>query len=206
MVNRILPPSRPHRDRQRIEAVLNFYKHDISLPGIVFVRGHYLNSMGEIGRDDLNIYDDACYITGNGFRLFESYNANTNPSFSRKGGRRLAMLNLGPYRFYKGKHKNQYNALRAYPEGVQLPCTREGQPSTAQFINIHKGSTNPKARDIVWSEGCLTIPDTQFGDFIQRVYAEMDRTHTHIIPVYLVENRNTAAGQKWFDASGKVVA
>ena len=206
MQDRILPPSRPHRDRTRLEKALSLHQHDPKLPVIVFVRGHYLNSMGEVGRDDINIYDDSCYLISNGFKLFESYNANTNPSFVRKGGRRLAQLVLGGYRFYKGKHKSRYNALRAYPEGVELPCLREGQPSTARFINIHKGATNPRLKDVTWSEGCLTIPDTQYGDFIQRTYAEMDRTHQHIIPVILLENRNTKAGQMWFDASGKVVA
>lgn len=206
MSNRILPPSRPHRDRQRLEQVLNFFKHDKSLPVIVFVRGHYLNSMGQVGRDDLNIYDDSCYLISNDFRLFESYNANTNPSFARKGGRSLALLNLGSYRFYRGMHRGKYNALRAFPEGVELPVTREGRKSTARYINIHKGATNPALRDIAWSEGCLTLPDTQYGDFIQRVYAEMSRSGATTIRVIVIENVNTDAGQKWVDASGEVVA
>jgi hypothetical protein len=162
--------------------------------------------MGAVGKDDINIYDDACYLVGDGFRLFESYNANTNPSFVRRGGRRLAQLNLGGYRFYRGMHRGKYRALRAYPEGVVLKVTREGQPSTAQYINIHKGSTNPASRDIVWSEGCLTLPDTQYGDFVLRVWSAMDKHNVDTVRVVLIENRETPQGQKWFDGAGKVVA
>lgn len=201
----ILPPSRPHRSRELLEAVLEHYEHPQTKPVVVFVRGHYLNTMGKAGKDDLNIYDDACFVLGNSYKLFESYNANTNPSFVRRGGRNLAQLNLGKYRFYQGLHKKRYKALRAYPEGVLLPVTRDGVLSTAQYINIHKGSTNHKARDIVWSEGCLTIPDTQYGDFILRVYAEMDRVGHKTIDVLLLENRSTPSGQRLFDALGNVV-
>lgn len=202
----ILPPKRPHRSLERLKAVLAFYKQSINVPVIVFVRGYYLDTMGKPGTDDLNIYDDACFLIGNDFKLFESYNANTNPSFMRRGGRALAQLNLGKYRFYRGMHKNKYPALRAYPEGVTLPVTREGKLSTGQYINIHKGSTNYRANDIVWSEGCLTLPDTQYGDFRQRVWAEMDRVHADTIDVILLENRQTKSGQQFFDGQGNVVA
>lgn len=201
----ILPPSRPKRNAGRIRAVIEHYKCNASLPVIVFVRGHYLNTMGIAGRDDLNIYDDAAFIHSNGGRLLESYNANTNPSFVRRGGRNLAQLNLGKYRFYQGLHKGKYKALRAYPEGVTLPVTRNGVLSIAQYINIHKGSTNTRAKDIVWSEGCLTIPDTQYGDFIMRVYAEMDRVGVETVDVLLVENREKDGVQRLFDHTGSVI-
>ncbi len=81
------------------------------------------------------------------------------------GGRALAELNLGRYQFYRGLHRGRYKALRSYPEGVHLPCTRNGVASTAQYINIHKGSSNPRAKNVVWSEGCLTIVDTQYNDW-----------------------------------------
>jgi hypothetical protein len=162
--------------------------------------------MGVAGKDDSNIYDDAAFLVGDDLRLFESYNANTNPSVPFRGGRYLAKLNLGRYRFYQGLHKGKYKALRSYPEGVSLPCTRNGELSVCSHINIHKGSTNPKANDVVWSEGCLTIPDIQYGDFIARVYDAMDRHGMETIDVILLENRGTHVGQRLFDFAGSVVA
>ena len=203
MSRNILPPARPKRNRALIDAVASHFSLDPAKLNIVFVRGHYLDSMGKPGKDDINVYDDACFIFAP--NLFESYNANTNPSFVKRGTRRLAQLNLGRYQFYQGLHKGRYKALRAYPEGVVLDCTREGKPSTCRYINIHKGSTNPKATDIVWSEGCLTLPDTQFGDFILRVYNAMDRLKQKTVEVVLVENGQTSGGQRLFDHFGKQI-
>jgi lysozyme len=205
-MSRILPPARPHRDRSRLERVLASAKMKPALPVLVFVRGHYLNSMGADSVNDYNIYDDSCYLISQDFQIFESYNANTDPSFVRRGGRTLAKVNLGVYRFYKGKHKGQYNALRAFPEGVRIPCTRDGKASTAQYINIHKGGTSVRGLSVTFSEGCLTIPDTQYGDFIARVYEAMDRAKVETISVILIENKQTPIGQRWFGGGDSPIA
>lgn len=201
----ILPPSRPKRDRVLIDAVLSHFRLSVdrSKACLIFIRGHYLNSMGQRGENDLNIYDDACFLVSpNGI---ESFNANTDPSFVKKRNRPLAKLRGGVFRFYKGKHRNKYWALRAYPEGVELDCFRNGVLSTARFINIHKGASSPTARDVTWSEGCLTIPSIQYKEFIARVYAEMDRFNQDTIPVILVMNRQTPQGQRIFDESGNQI-
>jgi lysozyme len=202
----IIPPARPHRDKARLERVLNAMHWDKVSPVLVFVRGHYLSSMGDKAKNDYNIYDDSCYLIANSFKTFESWNANTDPSFARKGGRRLAKIDLGSYQFYQGKHKSQYNALRAFPEGVKIPCTREGVASTAQYINIHKGSSTKRGASITHSEGCLTIPDTQYGDFISRVYSAMDSAGAKVIRVHVLENRPTSSGQRWFDRGSNPIA
>jgi hypothetical protein len=162
--------------------------------------------MGKRGEDDNNIYDDSCFLIADNFKVFESYNANTNPSFVKVGGRALAELNLGRYKFYRGLHRGRYKALRAFPEGVHLPCTRNGVAATAQYINIHKGSSNPRAKDVVWSEGCLTIVDTQYNDFVQRLWTAMDKAKQKIVEVIVLENRQTLAGQRWYDEHGRMVS
>lgn len=205
-MSRIMPPSRPHRDKARLERVVSAAKIKTDVPVLVFIRGHYLNSMGASGVNDHNIYDDACYLIAEDFGVFESWNANTDPSFVKRGNRNFAKINCGNYRFYQGKHKSLYNALRAFPEGVKLPCTRDGKASTAQFINIHKGGTNPRNVSVTFSEGCLTIPDTQYGDFIARVYHAMDKAEVKTIDVLLLENRQTPIGQRWFDGGNIPVA
>jgi hypothetical protein len=206
-MSRILPPARPHRDRVRLDKVLSTFKVDPKkVPVLVFVRGHYLNSMGASGVNDYNIYDDSCYLIADDFKVFESWNANTDPSFVRRSSRTLAKIDCGIYRFYKGKHKSQYNALRAFPEAVRIPCTRDGKASTAQYINIHKGGTNVKGISVTFSEGCLTIPDTQYGDFISRVYSAMDNAKVTTIQVILLENKNSPSGQRWFDGGNVPIA
>lgn len=199
-MKKILPPSRPKRDNAAIDAVLEHYKVDRDKPCLVFIRSYYLNTMGEEGRGDQNIYDDACYLISP--RIRESYNANTEPSFKNKG---KATLNLGKYLYYRGKHKGKYNALRPFPEGVILKCTRDGQPSTCSHTNIHRGGSRPSGFDVVWSEGCLTIPSIQYEDFITRVYAEMKYYKIQTIEVLLVENRQTSVGQQLFDEKGAVI-
>ena len=203
LMSRILPPARPKRELKDLQAVLNHFKLDGKEAVLVFVRGYYLDSMGAPDRNDRNIYDDAVFLIGPG--VFESWNANTDPSFARDGGRALATLNLGLFQFYRGKHKGRYPALRSWPEGVRVDVTREGKPSTAVGINIHKGSTSSRSRDVVWSEGCLTIPDIQWPDFIARVYGIMKRLGQNVIEVAVVENRETAAGQRLFSHEGKQI-
>ncbi|MFZ9272061.1 MAG: hypothetical protein ACO24B_01455 [Ilumatobacteraceae bacterium] len=205
-MNRLVPPARPHRDRDRLIRVLVNLGISANLPVLVFIRGHYLDSMGERGKNDINVYDDSCYLIADNFGTFESWNANTDPSFVRRGGRNLARINLGQYDFYQGLHRGKYNALRAFPEGVRIPCTRDGVASTAQYINIHKGGTNPRSVNVTHSEGCLTIPDTQYGDFISRVYDAMNRARQKTVKVVLLENRPTPSGQRWHDSSGRVIA
>lgn len=195
----IIPPARPNIDVPQLIRAAEYGKLSRLEASLIFVRGHYLNSMGDAG-DDQNIYDDSVYLLLPDWEEAISFNANTNPSFEKKGGRLLALLNLGKYLFQKGKHRNRYAALRAFPEGVRLPVTRGGKPSTAQYINIHKGGTSGK--DVTWSEGCLTIPAPQYDEFIKAVYGAMDKTKQKVISVLIVENRQTQNGQKWFFSDG----
>lgn len=159
---------------------------------LVFVRGYYLDSMGKPGVDDANIYDDAVFLVSPD--LLESFNCNTGPSFPEKGH---AKLDLGIYRFYRGLHKGSYRALRPYPEGVTLPCTRNGRKATCSHTNIHKGGSRASF-DVVWSLGCLTVPDIQYPEFQTRVWAEMDKFGQKTIDAILIENRTGASGRQAF--------
>lgn len=202
-MKRIMPPNRPHRDRAKVDALLKHRGLTLDKPYLIFVRGHYLDSMGNKGDNDINMYDDACYLISP--RIFDSWNANTDPSFVNKKGKDLAMLALGHYKFYKGKHRGRYYALRTYPEGATLKCTRNGQPSICSHINIHRGGMTLSSSGVTWSEGCLTIPSMQWTDFITRTYAEMLASKLKVIDALLVENRQTAKGQQWFDEKGIIM-
>lgn len=151
-------------------------------PVLIGVRGYY-SKMGQEGKNDLNIYDDAMFVVG---KNYQSFNANTDPSFVKRKGRTLAALKEGVYQFAKGKHRMRYNALRAHPDGVALPCTRDGKDSVATFINIHMGGTS--GADVVWSEGCQTIPKKQWNKFIEMVYDEMNWAKAKTITYILISN------------------
>lgn len=204
MPKNILPPGRPKRSQADIEAILEHHKMTNDRLRLIFIRGYYLDSMGKQGANDINIYDDACFVISP--TIFESFNANTDPSFvTAQNGRKLACLALGVFQFYRGLHKGKYKALRAYPEGVILPCTRDGEKSTCSAINIHKGSSNPAYRNVTFSEGCLTIPDIQYNEWQRRLWAEFDKHGQKAIDVILVENIRTGSGQTLRDAAGKII-
>lgn len=196
---RIIPPARPKRDNAVLDAILEHYNLDLARANIIFIRSYYLDTMGEPGKGDVNIYDDAVFLITPIVR--ESFNANTEPSFPQKGH---AVLNLGKYIFYRGLHKGRYPALRPFPEGVKLGCVRNGKPSTCANTNIHRGGSKDSF-DVVWSEGCLTIPDIQYEEWRARVWSEMDRLKQKMIDVVIVENRPTQHGQQIFDESGKII-
>jgi lysozyme len=151
-------------------------------PVLIGIRGYY-SKMGVEGKNDTNIYDDAIIVLG---KDYQTFNANTDPSFVKKEGRALAFIKEGVYKFAKGKHRNKYNALRAYPEGVEIPCIRDGKESTAQYINIHMGGEVGK--DTTWSEGCQTVPKRQWNKFIELVYAEMNKVKAPTITYILITN------------------
>jgi hypothetical protein len=130
---KILPPARPKKPENDVRAIVKHFNLDPRRLAIVFIRGYFLESMGASGVNDANVYDDAAFLVGPS--MFESYNANTDPSFVKVNGRELAKLNLGRYLFYKGKHKN-YARLHAerkardcsiyqHPQGLDKP-KREG--------------------------------------------------------------------------------
>jgi len=184
---KLIPDSKPNIKKVEINQVLAKYADKITTKlVIVGVRGYYSKSMGNTAGNDKNVYDDAIIVIGDG--VYQTFNANTDPSFVKKGGRSLAMLNTGVYQFYKGRHKGQYNALRAYPEGVVLNCTRDGEPSTCSAINIHKGGINPNASDKVWSAGCQTLPMNQWQGFIELVYAQMLKHGEKTVTYILIDN------------------
>lgn len=188
-MSKILPPARPNRDNKVIDAIAKKYSLPADKASLIFIRSYYLDSIGVPGVGDSNVYDDACYLISPAMR--ESFNANTEASFPRtknSAGKYPAVMKLGKYKYAKGKHKQRYRALRPHPEGVVLPCTRNGVASTCSHTNIHYGGSTAAAFDRVWSIGCMTIPKIQWEDFIERVYTNMTKYGQSTIDVVIVEN------------------
>ena len=209
----ILPPNKPRMGRSKIEEILIHSKVSLTVASLVFIRGYFLNTLGRRNKNDLNVYDDACFLISPSH--FSSYNANTDPNRMFRGSRALAKVSLGVYQFYRGLHRGKYKALRAFPEGSKLSCTRNGRKSTCSYINIHKGSSNQWAFNVTHSDGCFTIPSIQYGAWRLSTWLEM-RNHTQdvgkvwgsnrkLIDVVLVENKQKGSKQRIVDHRGNVI-
>jgi lysozyme len=178
----MLPPSRPQQAKSKTQALLTKARVDDAV-ALVGIRGYYRDSMGEVGKNDRGIYDDAIFLVSP--NAYATFNANTDPSIRRAG---IAVLKPGVHRYRKGKHGlskpgGGYPALRPANPAEELPVTRDGQgDSMGIAINIHKGGTRTTS-----SEGCQTLYPSQWPAFVALVYSEMDRAGQKTIPYLLVE-------------------
>ena len=176
----IIPASKPNLTRAGAIDELN--KHLGQTPPnaplfVIGIRGYYKDSMGKAGANDRGIYDDAiCVVSTNAFAAF---NGNVDPSIFRKG---IASLKPGIYYFQKHKHKGKYWAF-----GQSRPVTvirdQEGEQTGMFGINIHHGGANA-----TFSEGCQTLPPSQWDAFKNLVYSEMDRLGLKEFPYILIED------------------
>lgn len=160
---------------------------------VVALRGYYMDSMGEPGKNDIGIYDDAmCVVWPGGFITF---NGNTDPSRYRPATERqpgIATLIPGLHFFKQGKHgitthaDGGYDAFRPATPDESLPVWRAGQDWGVKVfkgiaINLHKGGYNTTS-----SEGCQTIYPDQWLEFQVMVYHLMDKYKQSVLPYLLV--------------------
>lgn len=178
----MVPTSRPQQKREATERMLKKAGVADSV-ALVGIRGYYLDTMGEKGKNDRGIYDDAIILVSP--NVHATFNANTDPSVHRKG---IASLIPGVHRYKKGKHGiskpgGGYPALRPANPKEELPVMRDGEGlSMGIAINIHKGGYNTTS-----SLGCQTIYPPQWEAFINLVYSEMTRCNQATIPYLLVK-------------------
>lgn len=190
-----VPPSKPRLSATDLKNKIapfgiNRTKYPLVIVGI---RGYYRNSMGVPGKNDRNLYDDAIFIDTP--FVTASFNANTDPSYYRKGKgtgkeKGMATLKTGLWLAHKfGNHRNKYLAL--IQRMGEVTVIRDGDPDyedTGYFgINIHKGGINSTN-----AEGCQTIYPPQWESFItlakdqaQRLFGEKWNKVT--IPYVLLE-------------------
>jgi lysozyme len=177
----MVPNSRPQQKKEVTLRLLTKagVKDSVALVGI---RGYYLNSMGEKGKNDRGIYDDAIFLVSP--TAYVTFNANTDPSVHRKG---IASLKPGVHMYRKGRHGiskgSGYPALRPATKNEALSVWRDDEGiSLGYHINIHRGGNSTTS-----SLGCQTIPPSQWNSFISLVYDQMDRFSQKTIPYLLIE-------------------
>jgi len=176
----IKPQSRPKASRDEIlkylvAAGVDLAKEKVAVVGI---RGYYKDTMGTPFVNDRNLYDDAFFVlTETGMTAF---NGNVDPSKFRKG---IASLVAGLYRLVKHRHKGKYDALTIVVDTV----TRDGQAGTDKghhAINFHYGGDFTTTG----SEGCQTLPKSQWPEYQHLVYGLMDKFKLASVAYLLVEN------------------
>lgn len=185
----LTPKSHPAISRAAVEALLA--KHDVKdQVALVGIRGYFRNTMGKPGQNDVGLYDDSIVLISP--TAFVTFNANTDPS---RQSPTVATLVPGVHRYRKGKHGISrkppyvpYAAFRPATVGEKLPVTRGGKPSVGIAINIHKGGETTTS-----SEGCQTLPPSQWLGFQKLAYSEMDQYGQTSIPYLLIENDGSIA-------------
>lgn len=154
---------------------------------IGIVRGYYFHTMGESDSNDRGIYDDAAFIIGP--ETFASFNANSDPSYFKKG---VATLLPGCYPYRLGNHGisrpgGGYPAFRPATPGEELPVRRDGESDAPSkrpgvAINIHRGGHSTTS-----SAGCQTIHPGQWDAFYALAKSEMTKLGLKKVWVILVE-------------------
>lgn len=180
----MVPKNRPAWPATKVREILA--KHGVTeVPAILAVRGYFQDSMGKIGMNDRNLYDDAIFFAANGF--VKSFNANTDPSVFRKG---VAKLINGVWRFEKGLHgisrPKPYVPYPALRQGEKFTVHRDGTGNDSGFfgINIHRGGSSTTS-----SLGCLTIPPDQWPGFIKLAYDELAKAKKTSLRLVLIEGQ-----------------
>jgi hypothetical protein len=200
-----LPAGRPKLTREQLlRAIAHFAidrdKHPLIIVGI---RGYYLDTLGQAGRNDRGIYDDAIFIDSPHASV--AYNGNTDPSIVRPGsgfGSQKGMASLKPGAYYAHKfdyHKGKYLAL--CQKLGRVTVIRDGNPpyedtGSGFGINIHHGGYNGTS-----SIGCQTIPLEQWDSFITLAKELAIRYHGDdwddvVIPYVLLDNADNAISGK----------
>lgn len=177
---------------------------------LVGVRGYYLQSMGEAGKNDRGIYDDAVFIISPD--NFISYNFNTDPSGYKTGRATLEAPQIVTYKpgYHGYGRKSGHSAFRQASSvvvrrdgdkgnGKRIETSLFTDANTAKFwINLHKGGRNTTS-----SAGCQTLPASQWQSFYSTVRMIMKRHDQKEFEYHLITDPRIKSSKKGYWNNGE---
>jgi lysozyme len=181
--------------RSAAQKAWNAYGKTGPLPDhfVLMVRGYYRDTMGDPGKNDVGIYDDAAFIlTTHGMT---AWNANTDPSrygWNPGAGKYMARLKPGIYAYRALKHHpSRPDGYMAFGQGdnpvtvqrIKQDRTIVTEETGCFGINLHRGGRSGGTS----SEGCLTIPVEQWQQFHQANTTALASRSTNNFPLVLIE-------------------
>jgi len=194
----VIPRNRPQQKRD--ETLKQLKAAGVSDPVcLVGIRGYFRDTIGAVGKNDLNRFDDAIILVSP--NLHAAWNANVDPSrlgYNAKAEKQMAQLKPGVYRYRLGKHGlRRGNPYKALVQAEPVTVLRGSDEETGWFgINIHAGGNNPLRTE---SEGCQTLPGrpgqagSQWQSFIAAVESEMKRNNAKTVSYVLTHPRKDIA-------------
>jgi len=196
----MIPKSKPQATKDAVIDMLIdqglWTNRDLNSVVVVGIRGYYLDSMGAEGKNDRGIYDDAFFIISP--THFESFNGNTDPSRIRQG---MAMLEAPQVIIYQpGWHGyGKKSGHQAFRQSSDVVVMRDGNIGNGKYLggnrfrdsasnrfwtNLHRGGNSGTS-----SEGCQTLPVTQWSDFEKTLMAQLKKYNQDSFKYYLIENK-----------------
>ena len=198
----MLPVRKPQALRAQVRDLIRSHQRCYTVEewnnsvNVVAVRGYYLNSLGQLNKNDRGIYDDAKFIIT--VDHFSSYNANTDPSLWRSGVATLRAPQVVTYKpgyhGYNSKYGHQAFRQRGsvvvhrdgtedHPVGKSHPrygkCIARGLWSDANcakfWINDHRGGKTTTS-----SAGCQTVPPNQWDAYRSTLELLLERHQPHL--------------------------
>jgi len=161
---------------------------------VLAVRGYFRDFMGVPRSNDYGIYDDGIFVVAPTPLGFSAWNGNTDPSrigWNAKAGKYMARLRTGVWEFCRLKHHaSRPDGYMAFGQGTAAVTVDRlranltiAETETGCFgINLHRGGTNGTS-----SEGCLTIPMEQWGDFRETLNLAIAASGSGTFPLILID-------------------
>lgn len=175
----IVPASRPKLEHADALTLIGAAGVPVIQCALLGIRGYYRDTMGAPGVNDRGLYDDAIMVVADS--TYATFNANTDPSVTRKG---VAVLDTGVWLYKRGLHGiTRGNPYPAFVQAGEVAVSRDAANRERGWfgINIHRGG-----RTTTSSIGCQTIWPEQWPAFYALATAEMQRRGQTTIKYVLI--------------------
>lgn len=165
-------PQLPSIDVRKIAEHIGIRVDQAGEVAVLAIRGYYRDSMGARGKNDRGIYDDAAWIILHDRCV--PFNFNTDPTGYAEGRAtlmdRISLVIPGKHHIASPPPKGRPGFRQFGRVHVQRD-DRKGLDVGDFGINIHDGGEGNTS-----SEGCLTVPKSQWKEFLDTICAALKVT------------------------------